>query len=191
MRLGVAITGSFCSMDDLLYVLEELKNDYDIDLFMSDHVDMMDTRFNSAQELKDKIYQIISCEIHHTINEAEIYGPNHLLDALLIYPCSSNTLAKLALGINDNVITMLVKSCLRNAIPIIIGIYSNDVLSLSGKHLLTLYNRKNYYIVPIYQDNYKQKPNSVTACKEKVKETIREALNHQQIQPFLLGYKKM
>lgn len=191
MRLGICITGSFCSMDDMLYVLNELKDSYDIDIFMSNNVNTMNTRFYSAQELKEKINDIIPCSIHTTINEAEIYGPNHLLDALLVYPCSSNTLAKLALGINDNAITMLVKSCLRNSIPIIIGVYSNDVLSLSGTHLLTLYHRKNYYIVPIFQDNYKQKPNSVIACKEKVNETIKKALNHEQIQPFLLGYKPL
>ncbi len=190
MRLGVCITGSFCSMDDLLYVLNDLKDDYEIEIFMSEHVHTMDTRFYHAKELKDKIHKIIPCDIHTTINESEIYGPNHLLDAVLVYPCSSNTIAKLSLGINDNAVTMLVKSCLRNAIPIIIGVYSNDVLSLSGTHLLKLYNRKNYYIVPIFQDNYQQKPNSVIACKEKVKETIKEALRHQQIQPFLLGYKE-
>ncbi|MCD7809841.1 MAG: dipicolinate synthase subunit B [Erysipelotrichaceae bacterium] len=191
MRLGICITGSFCSMDDMLYVLNELKDNYDIDIFMSEHVDTMDNRFYSAQDLKEKINHIVHCPIHTTINEAEIYGPNHLLDAVLVYPCSANTLSKLSLGINDNAVTMLVKSCLRNAIPIIIGIYSNDVLSLSGTHLLTLYNRKNYYIVPIFQDNYKQKPNSVIACKEKVKETIEKAFHHEQIQPILLGYKKM
>ncbi|MCD8028471.1 MAG: dipicolinate synthase subunit B [Erysipelotrichaceae bacterium] len=190
MRLGICITGSFCSMDDLLYVLNDLKDEYDIEIFMSDHVNTMDTRFNDAQVLKEKIYNIIPCPIHTTINESEIYGPNCLLNAVLVYPCSSNTLAKLSLGINDNAVTMLVKSNLRNAIPIIIGIYSNDVLSLSGTHLLTLYNRKNYYIVPIFQDNYQHKPNSVIACKEKVKETIQKALDHQQIQPFLLGYKE-
>ena len=108
-----------------------------------------------------------------------------------LYPCDANTLAKLVYGINDNAVTMLIKSSLRNQCPIVLGVYSNDILANSGKNLLTLMNMKNYYVVPMYQDDYKKKPNSVVACKNKVNDTIKCALNHQQYQPFLLGYKEV
>lgn len=190
-KMGFCITGSFCSMDDMLEVLKNLSKDFDIEVFLSDHVNEMNTRFYTENDLKKKIKNIIHKEIHTSIQEAEVYGPMKKLDIVLVYPCDANTLAKLVYGINDNGVTMLVKSSLRNQCPIVLGVYSNDILSNSGKNLLTLMNMKNYYVVPMYQDNYKKKPNSVIACKNKVKETIDCALKHQQYQPFLLGYKEI
>lgn len=190
-KLGFCITGSFCSMDDMLEVLENVSKDFDVEVFMTDHVNEMDTRFYLESDLKKKIKNIIHKDIHTTIQEAEVYGPMKKLDVVLVYPCDANTLAKLVYGMNDNAVTMLIKSSLRNQCPIVLGVYSNDILSNSGKNLLTLMNMKNYYVVPMYQDHFKKKPNSVIACKNKVKETIECALQHQQYQPFLLGYKEV
>lgn len=190
-KIGFAITGSFCSMDDMLYVLKKLSEEYEIEIFMTPHVNEMDTRFYSADELKDKIKKIVDCDIHVSIQDAEVYGPKKSLDAVVVYPCDASTLAKLYYGINDNGVTMLVKSCLRNQIPIVLGVYSNDVLSITGHNLFGLMKTKNYYFVPMYQDDYKHKPNSVVACKNKAMKTLEYALNHQQYQPFLLGYKEV
>jgi len=191
LKLGFCITGSFCSMDNMLKVLKTLNEDYDIEVFMTPHVQTMDTRFYSAQDLKDKIYEIVPKKIHTTIQEAEVYGPLKSLDVVVIYPCDSNTLAKLNYGINDNVVTMLVKSSLRNQVPIVIGLFSNDTLAKSGQNLFALMNSKYYYFVPMYQDHYEKKPNSVIACDSKVKETLELALQHQQFQPFWLGFKEV
>ena len=49
-----------------------------------------------------------------TISEAEPIGPKNLFDALVILPCTGNTLAKLANGITDDPVTLAVKSHLRN-----------------------------------------------------------------------------
>lgn len=191
LKLGLCITGSFCSMDDMLFVLQELKNDYDIEVFLTPHVNIMDTRFYSHDTLKKKIGEMIDKEVHTTIQEAEEYGPKKKLDVVLVYPCDASTLAKMNYGINDNVVTMLVKSSLRNQVPIVLGVYSNDILSNSGQNLLSIMNKKNFYIVPMFQDDYKNKPNSMIACKNKVKETITCALHYQQYQPFMLGYKEV
>lgn len=190
-KLGLCITGSFCSMDDMLDVVSQLKKDYDIEVFLTPHVNTMNTRFYSSDELKSKISQLIHKEVHTTIQEAEVYGPTLKLDIVLIYPCDASTLAKLHHGINDNAVTMLVKSSLRNNVPIVLGVFSNDILSNSGKNLFALMNMKNYYFVPMYQDHYKNKPNSMIACKNKVKDTLTSALNHEQYQPFILGYKEV
>ena len=190
-KMGFCITGSFCSMDDMLDVLKEVINDYDVEVFISPHVNKMDTRFYPCEELKKEIMDITHKPIHTSIQEAEIYGPKKKLDIVLVYPCDGNTLAKLVSGINDNVITMLVKSSLRNQVPIVLGVYSNDILSNSGNNLLTLMNMKHYFIVPMYQDHYLKKPNSVIACKNKVKDTLTCALENKQYQPFLLGYKEV
>lgn len=176
-------------MDDMLKVLKELSEDYDIEVFMSPHVYNMDTRFYDHQTLQTKVKKIIHKDIHYSVQDAEIYGPKRLLDCVLIYPCDANTVAKLVYGINDNGVTMLVKSSLRNQIPIVLGIYSNDVLGSSGKNIMTLLNMKHYFLVPMYQDDYKNKPNSMIACYKKVKPTLVEAMQHKQYQPLMLGYK--
>lgn len=191
LKLGFGITGSFCSMDDMLFVLKELSQDYDIEVFMTSHVQSMDTRFYDHDTLLSRVQDIVPKAIHTTIQEAEIYGPKVKLDLVLIYPCDATTLNKLDLGINDNCVTMLVKSSLRNQTPIVLGVYSNDILSGSGVHLMSLFHRKHYYFVPMYQDNYLQKPNSLIACKEKVKATLTAAKQSRQYQPFFQGYKEM
>lgn len=191
LKLGFCITGSFCSFDDMLEILKQLIEVYDIEVFVTPNVNTLDTRFYSQKEIKEKIKDIIHKDIHTTIQEAEVYGPNLKLDVVLIYPCDALTLAKIVHGINDNAVTMLVKSSLRNQSPIVLGVYSNDILAQSGKNLMTLMNTKNYYFVPMYQDDYKNKPNSVIACKNKVIKTIESALNKKQYQPFLLGYKEV
>jgi dipicolinate synthase subunit B len=191
LKLGFCITGSFCCMDDMLYVLNDIKDDYDIEIFLSNTVNEMDNRFYSRDDLIKHIKTIIQCPIHTTINESEVYGPIKKLDIVLVYPCTSNTLSKLVHGINDNCVTMIVKSSLRNQVPIVLGISTNDALGNSGKNILTIMNTKNFYLVPMYQDNYIKKPLSMIAQKEKVKETLIKAINHQQIQPFMLGYKEL
>lgn len=190
LTLGFCITGSFCSMEDMLEVLNNLKNHYNIIIFLSPHVQNMNTRFYQKKDLLSRIKDIISAPIYTTIQEAEQYGPKKKLDIVLIYPCTSNTLAKLVYGINDNCITMLVKSSLRNNVPIVLGVYTNDALGNSGKNIFEIMNRKNYYLVPMYQDDFKKKPLSMISDKTKVSETLKLAYQKIQIQPFLLGYKK-
>lgn len=190
-RLVLCVTGSFCSMDDLLYVLKQLNQYYEIDVFMTPHVYTLDTRFNTSQQLKDKITDIIHKDIHYSINDAETYGPDKKADIVLVYPCDANTLNKIDNGINDNCVTMVIKSCLRNRVPVVMGVYSNDFLSNSGIHFMSLLNKKNFYFVPVYQDDYINKPFSLTADRTKVKDTLSQALLYEQIQPLLLGYKEI
>lgn len=189
LKLGFCITGSFCSMDNMLEVLRELNGIYDIEVFLTPHVQHMDTRFYTHDELQEKIQEIVNRPIHTTIQEAEVYGPLKKLDVVLVYPCDGNTLAQLDLGLNSHTVTMLVKSSLRNHVPIVLGVFSNDILSNSGVHLMSLLNKKDFYFVPMFQDDYKKKPNSLIANKHYVLSTIEKALKHQQLQPFLLGYK--
>lgn len=49
-----------------------------------------------------------------------------------------------------------------------------------------LLNRKNYYFVPVKQDNPITKPNSVVFDPTYIKKTLEYALDKQQIQPVLL-----
>ena len=52
-------------------------------------------------------------------------------------------------------------------------------------------NYKNYYFIPMAQDNYKDKPNSVVADFSKTVETVEYALQGKQIQPLLLQANKI
>lgn len=191
LKLGFCITGSFCSMDDMLYVLDKLKDLYEIEIFISPHVYHMNTRFYSQEKLLKAIKETIDCPIHTSIQEAEVFGPLKQLDIVLIYPCTSHTLSKLVCGINDNCITMIVKSSLRNQVPIVLGVYTNDALGNSGKNIMTLMNMKNYFLVPMFQDHYLKKPLSMIADKDKVIDTLEKAYHKEQIQPFVLGYKEV
>ncbi|EFW04258.1 hypothetical protein HMPREF9488_02541 [Coprobacillus cateniformis] len=58
LKLGFCITGSFCSMDDMLIVMKELVKDYEIEVFLTPHVNTMDTRFYSSHDLKEKIKEV-------------------------------------------------------------------------------------------------------------------------------------
>lgn len=49
-----------------------------------------------------------------------------------------------------------------------------------------LLNRKNYYFVPVKQDNPITKPNSVVFDPTYIKKTLEYALEKEQIQPVLL-----
>lgn len=49
-----------------------------------------------------------------------------------------------------------------------------------------LLNRKNYYFVPVKQDNPITKPNSVVFDPTYIKKTLEYALDKEQIQPVLL-----
>lgn len=189
-KIGFCITGSFCSMDDMLKALQtivDLKSD--VYVFVSDSILKYDTRFNSSEALINKITSIVGHPIIKDIVGAEAFGPKIPLDLVVVYPCSGNTLAKFANGINDNAVTMVCKSTLRNNKNIVLGIYTNDALSNSGKNIMQLLNTKNYYLVPMYQDDVIKKPFSMIANVEKLTKTIGWALNNKQMQPVFEGSK--
>ena len=109
-----------------------------------------------------------------------------MFDILTVAPCTGNTLAKLAVGIIDTPVTMAVKSHIRNMRPVVIAIATNDALSGSAKNIGMLYNYKNYYFVPMSQDDPEKKPTSVVADYGRIKEAIINALGGKQIQPILI-----
>ena len=109
-----------------------------------------------------------------------------LLDALVIAPCTGNTLAKLAHGITDTAVTMAAKSHLRCGRPVVIAFSTNDGLSASAKNIGELLNRKHYYFVPFGQDDPEKKPTSLAADFELIGKTVEAALEGKQLQTLLL-----
>lgn len=186
IKLGIAFCGSFCTTDVVIDACEKLVElGFDITPILSENVQNIDTRFGKSAEIVDKICKICKKQAIKSIVSAERIGPEKMFDALIIAPCTGNTLAKLANGITDNTVTMAAKSHLRNEKPIIISLATNDGLSGSAGNLATLLNRKNYYFVPFGQDNSQEKPNSLVANIDLLSKTIENAMKNKQIQPLL------
>lgn len=120
-----------------------------------------------------------------TITKAEPIGPKNMLDVLIICPCTGNTLAKFANGITDSTVLMAAKSHIRNNKPVVIGISTNDGLGQNLKNIAELLNSKNTYFVPFNQDDYKIKPKSLVLDYTKIVDTLKYALDSQQIQPII------
>ena len=98
--LGYAFCGSFCTHANALEELRNLiKEGYEIQPIMSETVWSTDTRFGSARSLCNAVEELCSKSIIHTVTDAEPLGPKLALDALIVAPCTGNTLAKLANGI--------------------------------------------------------------------------------------------
>ena len=149
---------------------------------MSENVYSTDTYFGTCENLKNTVKDICGKEIIHTIVGAEPLGPKISLDALVICPCTGNTLAKIALGITDTSVTMAAKAQLRSDRPTVIALASNDALSANLKNIGTLLSRKHVYFVPMRQDDLEKKPHSLVADFSLLVPTVELALQGRQFQ---------
>ena len=184
--IGFAMCGSFCTFQSVLAPLEELHTVFpDIIPIMSDISYETDSRFGPADAFRERLTSICGHEILHTIPQVEPIGPKALLDALVIAPCTGNTIAKLANGVADTPVTLAAKAHLRNERPIVIAVSTNDALAGNAENIGKLLARGHYFFVPMRQDNAIKKPRSVVADFTRLPETIRAALNGEQIQPIL------
>lgn len=181
--IGYAFCGSFCTHKTSLEQLESLLEcGYDIQPIMSDNVYSTDTRFGSCTELRRRVSELCGREIIHTIVDAEPLGPQTSLEALIICPCTGNTLAKLAHGITDTSVTMAAKAHLRGNRPLVIALASNDALSANLKNIAQLLSRKCIYFVPMSQDDPVGKPHSLVADFSLLRPTLEAALQAKQYQ---------
>lgn len=183
--IGFAFCGSFCTLSRAMKELEKLTESYDILPIVSPAVATTDTRFGKANDILTLIESITGRQALRTITEAEPLGPAMPLQALIVAPCTGNTLAKLASGITDTSVTMAAKAHLRNGRPLILGLASNDALSANLRNIGVLLERKHVYFVPLAQDDPHKKPHSLVCDFEKLPETLEAALDGRQYQPLL------
>ena len=186
LRIGVALCGSFCTLEKVLAVLDTLAGRYDLTAVVSETAAGTDTRFGRAQDLLARLEALTGKPVMTTIPEAERIGPGKLFDVLVIAPCTDNTLGKLAAGITDTSVTMAAKAHLRNGRPVVVALSTNDALAASLQNIGALMVRKGYYFVPFGQDDPARKPTSMTADLTKLEQTLREALDGRQIQPVIV-----
>ena len=186
VKVGFAITGSFCTFSEVIPQIEALvKAGANVLPVMSETAFKTDTRFGKAKEINEKIEDITGKKIICSISTAEPIGPKNLLDIMVVAPCTGNTLSKLANSVTDSAVTMAAKASLRNENPLVIAVSTNDGLGGSAKNIGALLNSKNIYFVPFTQDNPEKKHNSLVAKMELIKPTLEMALDRKQIQPVL------
>lgn len=185
--IGYAFCGSFCTHKRSLNELKKLVDlGYEILPIMSDNVYNTDTRFGKAKDLIREVENITQNSIVHTIVEAEPLGPKISLDALIISPCTGNTLAKIARGITDTSVTMSAKAHLRSDRPTVLALCSNDALSANLQNISILLERKNVFFVPMRQDDPNGKPHSLVCDFSLLDKTLLGALERKQIQPLFI-----
>ena len=186
MNVGFALCGSFCTYAAVFPAMEALAKIHTVIPIFSHSAYTIDSRFGTAREHIRRAYEICGTEPLHTIAEVEPIGPKKLLDALVIAPCTGNTLAKLAHSIADGPVTMAAKSHLRNGRPVLVAVSTNDALAGAAENIGKLLGRKHYYFVPFGQDDAKKKPTSMVADFAQIPPALEAALAGVQIQPILL-----
>ena len=186
-KIGLAITGSFCTFSKMEEAVTALMAEgASIYPIISTNVQTTDSRFGDTTEFISHISDLTGNPPILKLEDAEPIGPQGYLDILLIAPCTGNTLAKLANGITDTPVLMAAKAHLRNSKPLVISISTNDALGINFKNIGQLFNIKNIYFVPFGQDNAIKKPNSMIARTDQIVRTLGEALEGKQIQPVIL-----
>ncbi len=181
--IGFAMCGSYCTHQASLKQLQRLSGlGLEIQPIMSENVYTTDTHFGSCEALKQHVSALCGRDIIHTIVGAEPLGPKMPLDALIICPCTGNTLAKMAVGITDTAVTMAAKAHLRSNRPLVIALASNDALSANLKNIGLLLSRKSVFFVPMRQDDPERKPHSLVADFDSLLPTLEQALAGKQYQ---------
>ena len=185
MKIGYCFTGSFCTFARSLRALVELvARGHEVLPIMSENAYYTDTRFQGAEEFSARVEALCQRSIIHTVVDAEPLGPEIVLDALVVAPCTGNTLAKVARGITDTAATMAIKAHLRSDRPLLIALASNDAMSQNLSSIAAVLNRKSVYFVPMLQDNPKSKPHSLVAEFDLIPEALEAAMQGIQLRPL-------
>ncbi|MBQ9139204.1 MAG: dipicolinate synthase subunit B [Ruminococcus sp.] len=185
-RVGFAMTGSFCSFERCFRQAELLASKgAELIPIMSENATGISSRFGTGEDNTKRLADICGRAVISDIAQAEPIGPKNMTDIMVVAPCTSNTAAKLASGITDTAVTMAVKSHLRSGKPVVLAIASNDSLLASAKNIGELFNRKNYFFVPMLQDDIIKKPASLVAQFELIPEAVLAAFNDIQLRPII------
>jgi len=186
IKIGVAITGSFCTYRHVFQELEKLiREGAEVQTIFSDAAQSIDSRFGVAENFVTMAEEMSNHSAMLTISQAEPIGPQSLLDILVILPCTGNTIAKLASGITDTPALMAAKAHLRTDKPLLISISTNDALGMNMQNIGLLLNAKNIYFIPFGQDDPVKKPNSMIAHTELLIPALQAALAGRQYQPVI------
>ncbi|MBQ3126409.1 MAG: dipicolinate synthase subunit B [Clostridia bacterium] len=185
--IGYAFCGSHCTLSASLATLETIcQSGREVVPILSESVCETDTRFWRAAAFRETVETMTGRRAICRIVDAEPLGPKNPLEALIIAPCTGNTLAKLARGITDSTVCMAAKAHLRQDRPLLIALASNDAMSGNLANLAALLGRKAVYFVPLRQDDPTGKPHSLVADFARIPEALTAAEAGRQLRPLFL-----
>ena len=96
-KIGFAITGSFCTHEKIKEIIQDMVDDgMDIIPIFSENVQTIDSRFGKAEVFTEQIEEMTGHTGIRSIQAAEPIGPNGNLDAMVIAPCTGNTMQSYA-----------------------------------------------------------------------------------------------
>ena len=147
---------------------------------------VMSFNLYNSKKFINEIENITGKQVIHTIEGAEPIGYKIPSDIMAIVPCTGNTIGKLANGIIDTPVLVAAKTNLKVGNNVVIGISTNDGLSIQAENIGKLLKQKNIFFIPFRQDNPITKPNSIAFSSYYIKETIEKALDSEQMQPLLI-----
>jgi dipicolinate synthase subunit B len=185
--IGYAFCGSFCTLSESLASLSTLIGmGIEIQPIMSERVYKTDTRFYKAKDFQNEVELLTKRRIIHSVEDAEPLGTSSPLDALIVAPCTGNSLAKLSAGITDSAVTMAMKAHLRCDRPTLICLATNDAMSQNLKNIAFALSRKSVYLLPMKQDNPMAKPYSLVSDFTLIPKAYEAMLKGEQLRPLFL-----
>lgn len=190
LKIGFGFTGAYCVFNQVLPELQNLVDEgAEVVPIVSYQVAVTDSRYGNAKDFLKQMKDITGKDAIQTMSDAEVLNKYEKpLDIFVIAPCTGCSLSKLADGATDTPVLMMAKELFRNNKPVLLGIATNDGLSISAKSIAALLNIKHIYFVPFGQDNVKDKPNSLVSKFELMVPSILQALKKEQLQPILEKY---
>ncbi|WP_257351490.1 dipicolinate synthase subunit B [Pseudalkalibacillus decolorationis] len=188
-HIGFGLTGSHCTYDAVAPQIQSLMDSgAKVTPFVTFTVKNTTTRFGAGEDWIKRIEELTGTEVVDSIVKAEPFGPKTPLDCMVIAPLTGNSISKFANAMTDSPVLMAAKATMRNLNPVVLGISTNDGLGLNGGNIMRLMGSKNIYFIPYGQDDPHNKPNSLVAQMDLLKETVETALDGRQIQPVLRIY---
>ena len=185
--IGFAFCGSYCTFAPAFAALRQLaaQGEELLPIF-SFNAAATDTRFGRAADFRREAESICRRPPVLTVSEAEPLGPARPLEALVVAPCTGNTLAKIAQGITDTPVTMAVKAHRRQSRPLLLALASNDAMAANLKNIAALLEKKNVFFVPMRQDDPEKKPHSLVADFSLLSDCLAAAREGRQARPLFL-----
>ena len=130
-RIGLGITASHCTYDQILPVISDLQeNGATVVPVITHSVLTAATRFGTGEEWIRRIEEATGEKVISTIVGAEPFGPSDPVDCMIIAPMTGNSISKFANAATDSPVLMAAKATLRNGSPVLLGISTNDALRL-------------------------------------------------------------
>jgi dipicolinate synthase subunit B len=189
-RIGLGITASHCTYDQILPVISDLQdNGATVVPIITHSVLTAATRFGTGEEWIKRIEEATGEKVVASIVGAEPFGPSNPLDCMIIAPMTGNSISKFANAATDSPVLMAAKATLRNGSPVLLGISTNDALGLNGPNIMKLLNMKNVFFIPFGQDDPFKKPNSLISDFTLMVPAAAAALEYRQLQPLLIIHK--